>query len=79
MERSEEKSSATWEYVRYFQFPYTIYIYLLQDDYESMLQRSMINGVISLDLHFSHLRLKVTRACETGAHADECFASVRTV
>ena len=27
----------------------------------------------------SDIRLKVTRTCETGAHADECFVSVRTV
>ena len=26
----------------------------------------------------SDVRLKVTRTCETGAHADECFVSVWT-
>ena len=30
-------------------------------------------------INFSDIRLIVTLACETGAHADECFVSVWTV
>ena len=30
-------------------------------------------------INFSDIRLIVTLACETGAHADECFVSMWTV